>query len=73
MTLLDDYQSAYKLRGIVVVRDMLARVPAGLLKRTGVAALLQTVSWSGHPRVLSTFAVPLLPRCYPSVCVPGVC
>ncbi|KAL1701083.1 hypothetical protein EV121DRAFT_282920 [Schizophyllum commune] len=42
MTLLDDYQSAYKLRGIVVVRDMLARVPAGLLKRTGVAALLQT-------------------------------
>ncbi|KAI5894425.1 uncharacterized protein SCHCODRAFT_02624635 [Schizophyllum commune H4-8] len=42
MTLLDDYQSAYKLRGNVVVRDMLARVPAGLLKRTGVAALLQT-------------------------------
>ncbi|KAL1658813.1 hypothetical protein GGF50DRAFT_66522 [Schizophyllum commune] len=42
MTLLDDYQSAYKLKGIVVVRDVLARVPAGLLKRTGVAALLQT-------------------------------
>ncbi|KAL1741835.1 hypothetical protein HDZ31DRAFT_44564 [Schizophyllum fasciatum] len=42
MTLLDDYQDAYKLRGILAVRDMLPRVPASLLQRTGVAALLQT-------------------------------
>ncbi|GBE79126.1 hypothetical protein SCP_0203230 [Sparassis crispa] len=40
MTLLDDYETRYKLRGIEIVADMLKKVPKGLLYRTGVDALL---------------------------------
>lgn len=43
MTLLDDYEAEYKLRGIVIVGEMLERVPGELLKRTGVDGLLFTV------------------------------
>lgn len=43
MTLLDDYEAAYKLRGIRIVSEMLERVPRELLKRTGVDELLFSV------------------------------
>jgi len=42
MTLLDDYEAPYKLRGIKIVSEMLERVPKDLLKRTGVDELLFT-------------------------------
>ncbi|KAF9485494.1 hypothetical protein BDN70DRAFT_927435 [Pholiota conissans] len=40
MTLLDDYEAKYKLQGLFVVEEMLIHVPGGLLKRTGIAGLL---------------------------------
>ncbi|EMD40978.1 hypothetical protein CERSUDRAFT_111551 [Gelatoporia subvermispora B] len=40
MTLLDDFEMAYKLQGVRIVSDMLNAVPADLLKRTGVDVLL---------------------------------
>ncbi|KZT20671.1 hypothetical protein NEOLEDRAFT_1075293 [Neolentinus lepideus HHB14362 ss-1] len=40
MTLLDDYEAPYKLRGIRVVSHFLARAPPYLLQRTGVDGLL---------------------------------
>lgn len=43
MTFLDDYQSPYKLRGVMLVSDLLERVPSGLLKRTGISELLMAV------------------------------
>lgn len=43
MTLLDDYEASYKLRGIKLVSEMLARAPNDLLRRTGVDQLLFTV------------------------------
>jgi hypothetical protein len=43
MTLLDDYEAPYKLRGIRIVSEMLERVPADLLRRTGVDGLLFSV------------------------------
>ncbi|OSX60573.1 hypothetical protein POSPLADRAFT_1047984 [Postia placenta MAD-698-R-SB12] len=42
MTLLDDYEAAYKLHGVQIVSDMLRAVPADLLRRTGVDGLLFT-------------------------------
>lgn len=49
MTLLDDYEAAYKLRGIRIVAEMLDRVPKDLLMRTGVDALLFTVRFMPPP------------------------
>jgi hypothetical protein len=43
MTLLDDYEVSYKLQGAQVVAEMLLKVPAEILRRTGVDALLLTV------------------------------
>jgi hypothetical protein len=43
MTLLDDYEAPYKLRGIRIVSEMLEQVPMDLLRRTGVDGLLFTV------------------------------
>lgn len=43
MTLLDDYEAPYKLRGIKIVSDMLERVPVDILRRTGIDGLLFTV------------------------------
>ncbi|KAI9572392.1 hypothetical protein HD554DRAFT_2168017 [Boletus coccyginus] len=40
MSFLDDYQVPYKLRGVRLVFDMLARVPPHLLLRTGVDTLM---------------------------------
>ncbi|KZT74537.1 hypothetical protein DAEQUDRAFT_682559 [Daedalea quercina L-15889] len=40
MTLLDDYETSYRLRGVHVVSDIIQRVPADLLRRTGVDGLL---------------------------------
>ncbi|PCH41573.1 hypothetical protein WOLCODRAFT_163213 [Wolfiporia cocos MD-104 SS10] len=42
MTLLDDFEPPYKLHGINIVSDMLVKVPADLLRRTGVDGLLFT-------------------------------
>ncbi|KAH9938718.1 uncharacterized protein B0H18DRAFT_1081270 [Fomitopsis serialis] len=42
MTLLDDYETFYRLRGVNVASDMIQRVPADLLRRTGVDGLLFT-------------------------------
>ena len=44
MSFLDDYQVSYELLGVRLVSDMLARVPSDLLLRTGVDALMFTVS-----------------------------
>jgi hypothetical protein len=46
MTLLDDYEAVYRLRGIEVVSEMLKQVPKQLLSRTGVDGLLLSVSVS---------------------------
>ena len=46
MTLLDDYQVRYKVRGVRMVAEMLERVPAELLRRTGMDHLMLTVSVS---------------------------
>lgn len=43
MTLLDDYEVRYKLRGVQLVVEMLESVPLDLLRRTGVSGLLFTV------------------------------
>ncbi|KAL5488230.1 hypothetical protein ACEPAI_6338 [Sanghuangporus weigelae] len=40
MTFLDDYQSPYKLRGVMLVSDLLEKVPVTILKRTGIDQLL---------------------------------
>ncbi|KAI0922004.1 hypothetical protein AcW1_004169 [Taiwanofungus camphoratus] len=40
MVLLDDHEAPYKLRGIQIVSEMLKKVPADLLRRTGVGVLL---------------------------------
>lgn len=46
MTLLDDYETLYRLRGVQVVSEMIERVPADLLRRTGVDGLLFSVGSS---------------------------
>lgn len=43
MTLLDDYETEYKLQGVIIVEEMLRRVPNDLLKRTGVDGLFRQV------------------------------
>lgn len=43
MTLLDDYEVAYKLRGITIISQMLKTVPPDLLRRTGVYDLIFSV------------------------------
>ncbi|OCB84534.1 hypothetical protein A7U60_g8520 [Sanghuangporus baumii] len=40
MTFLDDHQSPYKLRGVMLVSDLLEKVPVTILKRTGIDQLL---------------------------------
>ncbi len=49
MTLLDDYEARYKLHGVIIVQEMLARIPKEVLKRTGVDGLIRQV---GHPLLL---------------------
>jgi hypothetical protein len=44
MTLLDDFDTRYKLLGLQVINVMLQRIPKDLLKRTGVDSLLFLVS-----------------------------
>jgi hypothetical protein len=58
MTLLDDYEAPYKLRGIRIVAEMLQRVPNDLLKRTGVDVLLFTVRQSQLPFFILTNSTP---------------
>lgn len=53
MTFLDDYQSPYKLRGVMLVSDLLEKAPTSLLKRTGIAELLQSVCKFGRPSIFS--------------------
>jgi hypothetical protein len=43
MTLLDDYEVAYKLHGIAIIARMLKTVPPDLLRRTGVDELIFSV------------------------------
>jgi len=40
MTMMDDWQAAYRIKAIVVVEELLRRADAGLLKRTGIDTLL---------------------------------
>lgn len=44
MTLLDDYEARYRLRGIEIAAQMLRGAPSGVLTRTGVDGLLFSVS-----------------------------
>jgi len=46
MTLLDDYETRYKLHGVIVVQEMLGRIPKDVLKRTGVDGLIRQVGHS---------------------------
>lgn len=48
MTLVDDYEPPFKLRGILAVDCMLERVDARLLKRTGLDVLLLNVCNDRH-------------------------
>ena len=43
MTLLDDYEAKHKLQGVYIVQEMLRNVPKDVLKRTGIAGLVQQV------------------------------
>lgn len=43
MTLLDDYESYYKLKGLIMVSELLKHVPPETLKRTGIDGLLISV------------------------------
>ncbi|EJD00972.1 uncharacterized protein FOMMEDRAFT_169184 [Fomitiporia mediterranea MF3/22] len=58
MTFLDDYQSPYKLRGVMLVSKLLDRVSPNLLKRTGIAQLLM----SSLSRTLMSLHDELSPR-----------
>jgi hypothetical protein len=49
MTILDDYDPPFRMRGIAIARDMLRVVDVQLLKRTRIDALLTTVSNSCTP------------------------
>lgn len=40
MSLLDDYEVRYKIKGVRIVSEMLQKVPKALLKRTGIDGLL---------------------------------
>lgn len=55
MTYLDDYQAAYKLKGVDLVLHLLKNTPAHLLHRTGMDVLLATVSMSFHRRCNTDF------------------
>ena len=46
MTLLDDHQAHYKLRGVRLVSQLLEVAPPELLRRTGLDTLIQNVSCS---------------------------
>jgi hypothetical protein len=43
MTLLDDYQMKYKLRGVQIAAHLLENAPGELLRRTGIDGLLYQV------------------------------
>lgn len=43
MTFLDDYQARYKLKGVDMASKLVKRAPIDLVKRTGLAQLLQNV------------------------------
>lgn len=42
MTMLDDYEPKFKLRGVRIVRELMNSVPGTLLKRTGVQGLIRS-------------------------------
>lgn len=44
MTLLDDYEIKFKLRGVQIISHLLGNAPPELLRRTGIDALLFSVS-----------------------------
>ena len=43
MTLLDDYEIKYKLRGVQIVSNLLRNAPGELLRRTGISGLFYSV------------------------------
>lgn len=57
MTFLDDFQPQYKLWGLFIAREMLGRVPAELLRKTGIDGLL----CSSFKKALSQLESPLTP------------
>lgn len=46
MTLLDDYELKYKLRGVQIVDHLLINVPGELLRRTGISGLFYSVRFT---------------------------
>ena len=46
MTMLDDYEAKYKLRGVKLVSQLLEVSPPDLLRRTGIDSLIMSVSSS---------------------------
>jgi hypothetical protein len=57
MTLVDDYEPVFKLRGILAMTGMLERVDASLLKRTGLDVLLLNVCNDCHSVLFSVTAL----------------
>jgi len=57
MTFLDDFEAKYKLQGVITVREVLLRLPKGLLKRTGVDGLIQQVFSRLFPHTHSQISV----------------
>ena len=53
MTLLDDYEARYKLKGVQVVSRLLEVSPPDLLRRTGIDSLLLNVRPQLFERVVS--------------------
>lgn len=53
MTLLDDYEARYKLKGVQIVSRLLEVSPSDLLRRTGIDSLLLNVSTQLFGRLVS--------------------
>ncbi|KAF7330792.1 hypothetical protein MVEN_02418400 [Mycena venus] len=62
MALLDDYEARYKLMGVTITSVMLERVPASVLKRTGVDSLFM----ASLNRSLTQLQAPETPRLLPA-------
>ncbi|KDQ20846.1 hypothetical protein BOTBODRAFT_124701 [Botryobasidium botryosum FD-172 SS1] len=61
MTILEDYDPPFKIRGLLIVRDLLERVSGGLLKRTGI----DTLFYSAFTTALTFLTSPETPSLLP--------
>ena len=57
MTMLDDYEAKYKLRGVQLVSQLLEVSPPDLLRRTGIDSLILSVSSATFVISLGSFGL----------------